>query len=69
MSVSHTTITLSNGEEVADVNVSLLTRREAHDLRLELTEDLIDNNALMSEESKTFYHAKIEQLKAFLGTD
>jgi hypothetical protein len=69
MAVNYTTTYTTYGEELADVDVSQLTRREAHDLRLELTEQLVEIPEQFTEETRTFYKKKIEELKAFLGSD
>ena len=59
----------SYGEPLADVDVSSLTRKEAHDLRLELTHELVRDDLDMTEEVEAFYKKKIEEIKAFLVTD
>ena len=70
MVVQFTLVEMKDGEEFADVNVSLLTRQEAHDLRYELTQQLLEHpEQFQDEDKRIFYHKKIEQIKAFLGTD
>lgn len=64
-----TRITTDDKEELADVDVSKLTRQEAHDLRFQLRQELLDSPDLMSEDAKKLYHRKIKELVAFLGTD
>jgi hypothetical protein len=61
--------TTKDGEELANIDVSLLSRQEAHDLRYQLRQELIEHPEEFDEEKKTFYHNKIEELVKFLGTD
>lgn len=64
-----TYFTSLEGEEIADVVVTTLTRYEAHDLRLELTRQLIDPDEFLPEDVRAFYVSKIKEIKAFLVTD
>lgn len=58
-------ITSQEGEQIADVDVSTLTQYEAHDLRLDLTRQLIDPDEYLPEDVRAFYVSKIKQIKAF----
>lgn len=69
MAVQYTTFTTSEGDELANVNVQLLTRREAHDLHLELRQQVYHQTELMSEEEVDFYNKKIKEICDFLGED
>lgn len=69
MAVTYILTHTSTGEELADVDVSQLTRHEAHDLRLELTQQIFHKLDDFDEETEKFYIRKIEEIKTFLGED
>jgi hypothetical protein len=63
-----------DGETVADIDVSALTREQLHNYRLELTQILWNRAEVFLDPHNTdklreFYLEKIRQCKAALGTD
>jgi hypothetical protein len=63
-------MTDSPPDPIADVDVTTLTRKEAHDFRLELTHSILwPEREGLTEEDIRIYAAKIEELKTFLGPD
>ena len=51
------------GQELADVDVSTLTQKEAHDLRLDLRHQLFEDTYL-APDVREFYEAKIREIVA-----
>jgi hypothetical protein len=56
-----------DGEDWADVDVTTLTLREAHELRLDMRADLLDHGGAMSEKTLEHYHKKLKELAAIPG--
>lgn len=57
-------------DTIANVDVTTLTRQEAHDFRLELTRSIMypEHEGLTETDIKA-YVAKVEEIKTFLGPD
>lgn len=57
-------------EKIANVDITTLTRQEAHDFRLELTRSIVyPEREGLTEKDIVAYRAKVEEIKTFLGPD